>query len=110
MSWIDEELSSCKFLDKRLGTRLFSLLGKLADNIGATIPTACQDWANTKAAYRFFSNPRLGENEILEGHFLLTKSRFQATHGPVLVLHDTTEMTFKSNKPQDYRLYEKVRQ
>lgn len=25
----------------------------------ASIPPACQDWANTKAAYRFFSNNRV---------------------------------------------------
>ncbi len=24
--------------------------------VGASIPAACQDWANTKEAYRFFCN------------------------------------------------------
>lgn len=62
---------------------------------------ACQDWANTKAAYRFFSNPRLDEGDILAGHLQATKSRFDATNGKVLVLHDTTEMTFKSKSPEN---------
>jgi hypothetical protein len=81
MSWIDEEIKSCEFVDKRLGKRLHALLGKLADKNGSTIPTACQEWANTKAAYRFFANPRLSEAKILNGHFLSTKSRFQSTEG-----------------------------
>ncbi|WP_287301227.1 transposase DNA-binding-containing protein [Mesorhizobium sp.] len=29
---------------------------------------ACQDWANTKAAYRFFSSDRVSEGETLAGH------------------------------------------
>lgn len=101
MSWIDGELRGCRFADKRLGKRLLTMVTRLADKIGSTIPTACQDWANTKAAYRFFSNPRLDEGDILEGHLQATKSRFDATRGHVLVLHDTTEMTFKSSKPEE---------
>jgi hypothetical protein len=37
--------------------------------IGASLPLVCQDWANTKAAYRFFSNDRVSEAQILAGHF-----------------------------------------
>ena len=55
----------------------------------------CQDWANTKAAYRFLDNDRVSEAEILAGHFEATRDRFAASDGPVLVLHDTTEFTFK---------------
>ena len=63
--------------------------------MGASIPLACQDWANTKAAYRFFSNDRVSEEEILAGHFQSTRSRFAATTGPILVLQDTTEFTYQ---------------
>ncbi len=55
---------------------------------------ACQDWTNTKAAYRFLSNSRVNESAILAGHFQATKERFQATDGPVLLLHDTTEFSY----------------
>lgn len=60
-SWIDEELAGCKFADVRLDKRFRTLVERLAEGVGETIPMACQDWANTKAAYRFFSNPRVGE-------------------------------------------------
>ena len=35
--------------------------------MGQSIPLACQDWANTKAAYRFLSNDRVSEADILAG-------------------------------------------
>lgn len=35
--------------------------------MGESIPPVCQDWANTRAAYRFFSSERVSEAEILGG-------------------------------------------
>jgi len=67
--WFDEELAGCSLADKRLGWRLRQLVERMGGSIGASIPLACQDWANTKAAYRFFSNDRVGEADILAGHF-----------------------------------------
>ena len=68
--------------------------------MGAPLPLACQDWANTKAAYRFLSSERFGEDAILAGHFQATASRFAATTGPVLVVQDTTEFSFRWAKPE----------
>ncbi|WP_236776375.1 transposase DNA-binding-containing protein [Agrobacterium radiobacter] len=47
--------------------------------MGGSIPFACQDWANTKAAYRFFSNPNVEEGDILHGHFAATAQRYDAS-------------------------------
>jgi hypothetical protein len=55
----------------------------------------CQDRANTKGAYRFSSNERVSEEEILAGHFQSTRERALVQSDPVVVLHDTTEFTFK---------------
>jgi hypothetical protein len=92
--WIGSELARCKFQDERHAKRLRRLLEQLSDKIGGSIPLACQDWANTKAAYRFFSNDRVSEREILAGHFQATRDRLTATDALILVLHDTTEFTF----------------
>jgi hypothetical protein len=56
--------------------------------------------ANTKAAYRFFSNGRVSEVDILSGHFASTRERLAAANGLILMLHDTTEFTFKRDKPE----------
>jgi hypothetical protein len=95
-SWIDQELSGCQFKDMRLGKRFRRLLEQLSDGTGQSIPFACQDWANTKAAYRFLANDRVKEDTILAGHFQSTRDRFAATDAdsPILVLHDTTEFTY----------------
>jgi hypothetical protein len=52
-TWIDQELGGCQFGDVRLDKRFQALLEQLSAGIGESIPLVCQDWANTKAAYRF---------------------------------------------------------
>src|SRR6202007_1787775 len=71
--WIDAELVGCEFSDVRLNKRFRKLVEQFSGGIGASIPWACQDWANTKAAYRFLSNPQVNEAEILQGHFQATR-------------------------------------
>jgi hypothetical protein len=98
--WVERELDGGEFPDQRLKTRLGKLLGDLGRRIGATVPMACQDWAATKAAYRFFSNRRVDEAVILAGHFAATAARFAEASGPMLILHDTTEFSFKRDRPE----------
>ncbi|WP_247493947.1 transposase [Bradyrhizobium sp. 142] len=62
--WIDREISGCQFRDARLGDRFRKLLTQIGSAMGQSIPLVCQDWANTKAAYRFFSNDRVSEADL----------------------------------------------
>jgi hypothetical protein len=96
--WIEQELAACPLPDPRLHQRLQQLLQQFSSGLGESIPLACQDWANTKAAYRFFSHDRVTEQGILEGHWHATHQRVAATDGPVLVLHDTTEFRFSRRR------------
>jgi hypothetical protein len=64
--------------------------------VGSTTPWALQDWANTKAAYRFFGNGRISEGNIPAGHLAATRQRFAGNRKSVaLILHDTTELSYK---------------
>ena len=99
-AWIEDELAGCHFADERLGRRLSTLLDQMAGGMGNSIPLACQDWANTKAAYRFFANNRVSEADILAGHFDSTRQRVAATTGPLLVIQDTTEFSFHREHPE----------
>ena len=95
-AWIDNELMGCEFPDARHVKRLRHLLEQLTSRVGSATPWACQDWANTKAAYRFFGNDRVSEANILAGHFASTRERFATTSdSPVLILHDTTEFSYR---------------
>ena len=99
-SWLEREIAGCQFQDLRHGKRFRTLLGQLSEQIGGSIPFACQDWAATKAAYRFLSNDRINEEKILAGHFFCTRERTTGTEaGPVLVLHDTTEFIYRREEP-----------
>lgn len=108
--WIDNEVMGCKFQDVRHGKRMRQLLEQLSGKVGATTPWASQDWANTKAAYRFFGNNRINEANILAGHFASTQGRFAATSGfPTLVLHDTTEFSFTRENVGSIGILKKLR-
>ncbi len=94
-SLIQGELEAAAFPDERLGKRLGVMLQQFADNTAQSVPLACQDWANTKAAYRFFANERVTEEDILAGHFRSTRERFSGVAGTILVLHDTTQLSYR---------------
>ena len=94
-AWFDRELAGSSFADERLSKRLRKLVAQIGSAMGQSIPLVCQDWANTKAAYRFFANDRVSEADILAGHFQSTRDRAVAIDGPVLVLHDTTEFSYQ---------------
>jgi Transposase DNA-binding len=97
--WSVQEIDETAFKDVRLGRRCAELVKQLSAGMGGSIPFACQDWANTKAAYRFFANPKVEEADILSGHFLATRQRYDACSGPVLLLQDTTEFTYQRRDP-----------
>jgi hypothetical protein len=105
---MDQELAGSAFADEWLSRRVGMLMEQLSNGIGRTIPLACGDWAATKAAYRFLDNDHVSEAEILAGHFQATRERFAAVEGAVLVLHDTTELSYTRKNAQAIGLTHKV--
>jgi hypothetical protein len=89
LHWTAREVDQSAFKDARLGRRCAELLRQMGDAISESIPCACQDWANAKAAYRFLSNARVEESEILGGHFAATRTRCDASDWPILLLQDS---------------------
>jgi hypothetical protein len=97
--WQDQEVVSAGLPDKRLARRLRCLLDQISASPGQPVPAACGDWAATKAAYRFFDNPRITEHGVLAGHFAATAGRVAASGGPILILQDTTEFIYSRAQP-----------
>jgi len=108
-AWVKEELGESVFKDKRLNDRFLSICENMASSLGSTIPDICEDWAQAKATYRFLSNDRVTEAEILAGHFSSTKKRIDASSGPILILHDTTEFTYKRKGEHDLGLVHRTK-
>ena len=98
-TWMDQEVKGCHFNDVRLAKRFRK---QMADGIGESVPSACQDWANTKAAYRFFANADVSEDQIMAGHFQATRDRLAQAGRKILMLHDTCEFSFQ--REQDARI------
>jgi hypothetical protein len=61
-AWFDREVAGCSIADERPRKRLRKLVAQIGSAMG---PLVCQDWANTKAAYRLLSNDRVSEGDIL---------------------------------------------
>jgi Transposase DNA-binding/Transposase Tn5 dimerisation domain len=93
--WSALELRHVDLPDKRLNKRLVRLVDDLLHAPEASVPVACGDWAGTKAAYRFWDNPRVDPDEIRAAHRDITLERLEAhRREPILVIQDTTSFDF----------------
>ncbi|CAI1543746.1 IS4/Tn5 family transposase DNA-binding protein [Serratia fonticola] len=102
LSWLDEEMNSSVFSDRRYASRFKSLMQKLWQGMGNSLPFACQDRATTKAAYRFLSSTRIDEQMLLRGHADATCLRVKAASPEtILLLQDTTTFGYHRNNPDD---------
>ena len=91
--WIRTEFRSAELGDKRLTDRLVQLGDERGSSPAESIPGACEDWASTKATYRFCDNDSVEPNEILSGHKQSQRSRVDHLD-ELLVVSDTTELVF----------------
>jgi hypothetical protein len=94
--WCREEFGSIEFGDKRLNERLIQTAAMLAQQPLAGINQACPSWADTKAAYRLFSNERCRADEIQFAHAQSTIERIKG-HRRVLVIQDSSTLNFNSH-------------
>ena len=59
MGWAEKEFETIDLGDVRRERRAVLLAERLGQKPGASIPRACENWAETTAAYRF-----LGRDEV----------------------------------------------
>jgi hypothetical protein len=94
--WAAHELSAAHLGDTRLNRRLWALVEALAAQPATSVPLACRSWAATKAAYRFWDNPRVTPEAIRKAHGRATRERLRS-HPTVLVIQDTTALDFTAH-------------
>lgn len=94
--WAVEELADVDLGDKRLNTRLMKICDSFSESPESPINQACADWAETKAAYRFFQNESVEVCEILAAHRGKTVKR-AAKHNTVLAIQDTSYFVYTSH-------------
>ena len=84
--------------DKRRTRRLVSLVDQMCLRPGGTLPQKFRSPADLQAFYRLMDKDDVTHEAILDAHRRATLQRIQELGGPVLVLHDTTELEYTTRK------------
>ena len=94
--WIQEQFSSVNMNDARLQKRSVKIAQGCAERPEKLLPGRFDDWAGLKAAYRFFSNPKVTHQTLQLPHYqeVLEKARF--SQELILFIQDGSELLFNS--------------
>ena len=91
-----DELGRGRWADRRLARRARAIGEGLIANPALSFPKAFSSSADLEGAYRFFGNPLVEPDAILDGHFAATRQRAMEEQS-VLVIHDTTTCSFRED-------------
>jgi hypothetical protein len=98
MTWTATEFAEAGFNDERLNKRFQILVECLSQRAGESIPLACEDWSAAKAAYRFFDNPKVSQEKIIQSHIEATSRRsarlLLTENETLLIIQDTTYFNY----------------
>ena len=100
--WCLDEFATAELKDARLNRRCGELAVQFAMQPSGPINQACEDWADAKAAYRFFDNDKVTPERIRAPHHQRTVERI-AQHKQVLAVQDTTFLNY-THHPQTEEL------
>ena len=91
--WAQEEFAFVKLGDARLKNRLVKIAAQVAEHPGGTLPQAFSQWAELKAAYRFFDNARVDFKKVIQPH--LERTRLACgVPGEYLIIEDTSDLDY----------------
>ena len=96
--WAVKEFAQVELQDARLNRRCQELAVTLGQQPNVAINQACEEWPDTKAAYRFFDNDDVTPTRILAPHHQCTVERMRK-HELVFAVQDTTFFNY-THHPQ----------
>jgi hypothetical protein len=96
LDWAEEEFGHARLGDRRLVRRGCELARAFYARPQAQVPQSCGSRAKTKAAYRFFDNPRVTMPALLKSHYAATTARV-AAEPVVLAVQDTTSLNYSAH-------------
>lgn len=96
-NWLGIETKTANFSDNRLNTRYGKLLSSCAGSPHKSIPNTFKSWGETIAAYRFFNNENVTEQDILSPHKDATIERIKQ-ESIVLIPQDTSTIDFSNRQ------------
>ena len=99
--WAQHEFAFAELGDPRRSKRLVNIATQLAASPGGTLPQAFADWAELKAAYRFFDNAVVDFAKVVQPHLERTR-RACREPGEYLIIEDSSNLDFsRHRKTQD---------
>lgn len=101
IQWITNEFKGIELGDQRRNKRSKKIVRSISRNPSGSIAEVTQDWGSAKAAYRFFDNPEIAREKILEPHREHTKERIQASQETVFI-QDTTCVIVKGEEAEGF--------
>ena len=91
--WAQQEFGFAQLDDARRNKRLVKIATHLATHPGGTLPQAFPDWAELKAAYRFFGQSGVTFQRVLAPHLERTRQCCRQP-GEYLLIEDTTLLDY----------------
>ncbi len=95
-SWTEAEFGRVRIYDRRIKRRLNKIAESFYENSQSNIPEACGSKAATIGAYRFFQNPKVTMEVILDSHRESTIERIKERK-VVLAVQDTTFLNYSTH-------------
>lgn len=94
--WAQHEFAFAQLGDARRSKRLVKIATHLAASPGGTLPQAFADWAELKAAYRFFNQRGVSFESVLAPHLERTRAAC-GQPGEYLLIEDTTQLDYSGH-------------
>ena len=94
--WAQNEFGFAQLGDRRRNRRLVNIAQHLAAHPGGTLPQAFPEWAELKAAYRFFGQEGVNYQQVLAPHVERTQASCRQA-GEYLIIEDTTLLDYSSH-------------
>jgi hypothetical protein len=96
-----DDFAGARLADRRHHRRLTTIARRAMAAPRSSFPRMMRDDGELEGAYRLFSNRAVSPTTILDAHYEATAARVQASEGPAIVIHDTTECTFGGETDRD---------
>ena len=96
-AWAEANFAAAELGDQRRTRRLVATAEQLAQQPQGSLP-AHFAWNPLRAVYRLCNRPEVTHPAVTASHFAQTRAAMERASGPVLVLHDTTELNFTSHE------------
>jgi hypothetical protein len=98
--WAQHEFGFAPLGDQRRNQRLVNIAEHLAGSPGGTLPQAFGDWAELKAAYRFFGQRGVSFERVITPHVERTRAACRQP-GEYLLIEDTTLLDYSEHPARE---------